>query len=204
MNRRALLSGVLATGVPALAGCVVGPERRPSPAPVLVAYFSRAGENYYYGGRRRLAVGNTEVLAERIAAILGARAFRIEAAEPYDADYDATVARNVREQDEDARPAMAGPLPDLAPYRTVLLGSPIWNVQTPMILRTFAESLDFGGKVVHPFTTHAMSGLGRASEIYAGACRGATIGDGLAVRGEEVDQSEPAVRDWLRRTGLLV
>jgi hypothetical protein len=30
---------------------------------VLLAYFSRAGENYWYGGRRDLRVGNTEVLA---------------------------------------------------------------------------------------------------------------------------------------------
>src|SRR3954447_2525114 len=30
---------------------------------VLVAFFSRAGENYYYGGRRNLTVGNTEVVA---------------------------------------------------------------------------------------------------------------------------------------------
>ena len=29
----------------------------------LLAYFSRAGENYYYGGRRDLEVGNTELLA---------------------------------------------------------------------------------------------------------------------------------------------
>jgi hypothetical protein len=30
---------------------------------ILLAYFSRPGENYYYGGRRNLEVGNTEVLA---------------------------------------------------------------------------------------------------------------------------------------------
>lgn len=30
---------------------------------VLLAYFSRAGENYYFGDRINLEVGNTEVLA---------------------------------------------------------------------------------------------------------------------------------------------
>ena len=54
---------------------------------------------------------------------------RIEAAEPYSADYDDTVARNVREQDADARPRIANPLPDLARYDVVLLGSPTWNVR---------------------------------------------------------------------------
>jgi hypothetical protein len=38
---------------------------RPTPAGsrVLLAYFSRAGENYHYGGRKNLTIGNTEVLA---------------------------------------------------------------------------------------------------------------------------------------------
>ncbi len=169
----------------------------------LLAFFSRSGENYHNGGRRILDVGNTQVLAELIAGQLAAPAHRIEAAEPYADDYDATVARNVREQAADARPAIANALPDIAGFDTILLGSPIWNVQPPMIMRTFTEHLDLAGKRVIPFTTHAMSGLGRAMAIYTDACPGATIGDGLAVRGEEVAQAGPAVRDWLRRSGLV-
>ncbi|HEY0279119.1 MAG TPA: hypothetical protein VGC32_12705, partial [Solirubrobacterales bacterium] len=64
---------------------------------------------------------------------------RIEAADPYPTDYEQTVERDVREQDEDARPATANPLPSIAPYDTVLLGSPIWNLRPPMIMRTFAD-----------------------------------------------------------------
>jgi len=40
----------------------------PGPGPTtLLAYFSRPGENYYYGDRIDLKVGNTEVLAAMIA-----------------------------------------------------------------------------------------------------------------------------------------
>jgi hypothetical protein len=39
--------------------------------------------------------------------------------------YDATVQRNVTEQDADARPGIANPLTSIAGYDTVLLGSPI-------------------------------------------------------------------------------
>lgn len=49
---------------------------------------------------------------------------RIEAAELYSEDYDATVARNVREQDADARPAITNPLQSLEGYHVVLLASP--------------------------------------------------------------------------------
>jgi flavodoxin len=169
---------------------------------VLLAYFSRAGENYYYGGRRDLDVGNTEVLAGMISRLLGCDVYRIEAADPYPEDYEATVVRNVREQDADARPAIANALPRLDRYETVLLASPIWNVRAPMIMATFTESLDFAGKTVHPVTTYAMSGLGTTERDYAASCPGATIAEGLAVQGEEVAAAEPTVRAWLQRTGL--
>jgi flavodoxin len=170
---------------------------------VLLAYFSRAGENYYYGGRRRLEVGNTEVLAGTIRRLIGCDVHRIDAADPYPDDYEATVRRNVQEQQADARPGMANPLPSLDRYDTVLLASPIWNVRAPMIMTTFTEALDFTGKTVHPVTTHAMSGLGTTERDYAATCRGATIGEGLAVQGEEVAAAGPAVESWLRRNRLL-
>jgi hypothetical protein len=47
-------------------------------------------------------------------------------------------------------------------HDTVLIGSPIWNVRTPMIMSTFAQSHDCTGKRVLPFVTYAVSGLGRA------------------------------------------
>ena len=66
----------------------------------------------------------------------------------------------MREQDEDARPAIVNPLPSIDAYDTILLASPIWNLRAPMIMTTFTERYDFAGKTVHPVTTYAMSGLG--------------------------------------------
>jgi flavodoxin len=169
---------------------------------VLLAYFSRAGENYYYGGRTNLQVGNTEVLARMIADRIDCDLHRIEAADPYPEDYEATVARNVAEQDADARPAIANALQTLDGYDVVLLASPIWNVQPPRILLTFTEALGFDGTRVHPVTTHAMSGLGTAERDYAQACRGATLGEGLAVQGEKVAGAGAGIDAWLRRIGL--
>jgi flavodoxin len=170
---------------------------------VLLAYFSRAGENYFNGGRRRLSVGNTEVVAGMISRLLGCDVHRVEAAEPYPDDYDPTVARNVREQEANARPAIANPLRSIERYDTVLLGSPIWNVRAPMIMTTLVDGLDFAGKTIHPLTTYAMSGLGTTERDYAASCPGARLGEGLAVRGEEVAGAGPAVEAWLRRIGLL-
>ncbi len=173
------------------------------PGRILLAYFSRPGENYYYGGRRDLEVGNTEVLAETIAELVDCDVFRIEAADPYPDGYDATVARNVTEQDADARPVIADPLAAIDGYEQVLLGSPIWNVRPPLIMNTFADSYDFTDKTVHPFVTFAVSGLGGTVSVYREACAGARISPGLAIRGEEVRQHRDDVEVWLRHNGLL-
>ena len=168
----------------------------------LLAYFSRPGENYYYGGRRDLEVGNTEVLARMISELIECDVYRINAVEPYPRSYDATVERNVREQSADARPAIANPLASIEQYDSVLLGSPIWNVRPPMIMTTFTESHDFTGKPVHPFVTYAVSGLGSTERDYASSCRRARIGEGLAVRGEEVQQHRSEVETWLHAADL--
>ena len=117
---------------------------------VLLAYFSRAGENYYYGDRIDLEVGNTEVLAGMIRDLMACDVYRIEPVDPYRWDYEETRTRNVQEQDADARPAIANPLTSIKGYDVVLLGSPIWNVRAPMIMSTFAEGFDFTGKTVFP------------------------------------------------------
>jgi flavodoxin len=221
-SRRTILRGlVLGSGAllgPALTACssttgsvgtttpattpTGGTMTPPSATRTLLAYFSRPGENYYYGGRRNLDVGNTEVLARMISDLIDCDLHRIEAVDPYPSSYDATVARNVHEQDDDARPAIANPLASIDQYDTVLLGSPIWNVRTPMIMSTFVEMHDFTGKIVHPFVTHAVSGLGRAERDYASTCPGALLRPGLAIRGEEVPDHRPDVEAWLCEAGL--
>ncbi|WP_419998110.1 flavodoxin [Streptomyces boninensis] len=224
-GRRTFLRGVAAGGITAvsglhLAGCspasspggersapAEGPASTATPGSagrrVLLAYFSRPGENYYYGRRTNLKVGNTQVLAGMISERIECDVLRIKAAEPYPDSYDATVTRNSREQDDDARPEITNLPSSIDRYDTVLLGSPIWNVRPPMIMSTFTDAFGFRGKTVFPFVTYAVSGLGSTERDYADSCPGATIGEGLAVRGEKVRDADADARSWLRRIGLL-
>ena len=202
-HRRILLQGALLGAASTALGCATGSKPPRETSTVLLAYFSRPGENYWNGGRRRLTVGNTQVVAQLIGRLLRCDVHRSEAADPYPDAYDPTVERNVQEQDADARPASANPLASVERYDTVLLGSPIWNVRAPMIMSTFVDGLDLSGKTIHPFTTHAMSGLGTTERDYAASCPGATIGEGLAVRGEETANARSSVESWLRLIGLL-
>ena len=68
--------------------------------------------------------------------------YRIGASDPYPDSYDATVQRNVAEQDADIRPGIADPLASIDGDQHVLLGSPIWNIRPPMIMSTFAEGYE--------------------------------------------------------------
>ena len=53
----------------------------------LIAFYSRAGENYFGGAYRRISVGNTEQAARMLAAVTGADTLRIEQVQPYSVDY---------------------------------------------------------------------------------------------------------------------
>jgi flavodoxin len=217
MQRRAFLLASASSVVGLALSACSGPPRRSSAArssssgsaaqtprgKVLLVFFSRAGENYFYGGRKDLAVGNTEVVARMIEDVLGCEVFQIQPVDPYPDSYDATVQRNVREQEQNARPEIAQLPASLDAHDTILLGSPVWNVRAPRIMLTFVERYDFSGKTIYPFTTHAMSGLGRVVDEYTAACRGATLGEALAIQGEEAADSRFAIEAWLRRIGLV-
>jgi flavodoxin len=169
---------------------------------VLLVYFSRPGENYWEGGRRDLEVGNTKVLAQIIAERVECDEHEIQAADPYPEAYDPTVERNRQEQADDARPAIAGDLPDLNGYDIVLLGCPVWNSSAPMIMHTLLESIDLAGTTVLPFVTYAISGMSGVDTEFREALPDAEVRDGLAVRGEDAADAAAAVEQWLGTNGL--
>lgn len=170
---------------------------------ILLAYFSRAGENHGEEGMVHLQVGNTKSLAELIAGHLDCDVFEIVPADPYPEDYDATANRNLREGHSDARPEIEGRLPDLDGYQVVVIGSPVWDGRAPMIMRTFVErSGHLAGKTVFPFATYG-GGSGTVLSDYQQWCPEADVRDGLAVQGTRVSQSANDVAHWadqVRRT----
>ena len=67
---------------------------------------------------------------QKIAELSSSDIYKIEPAEPYTSDdlnYNNSDCRaNVEQNDPDARPEIAGYLPDLSEYDRVYLGFPIW------------------------------------------------------------------------------
>ena len=172
---------------------------------VLVVYFSRTGEQYNVGV---IDEGNTAIAAKMIAEATGADLYEILPEQdyyPYTYSELTDVAK--KEQNENARPAIKGEMPDLAQYDTVFIGAPVWWGDWPMILYTFFEenAEAMKGKTLIPFCTHEGSGLSGFDKKLAKACPDSTVLKGLAIRGTDCQNDkagvEGKVTNWLSELG---
>ena len=75
---------------------------------------------------------------------------------------DRSSRTSVETDDPSCRPAIAGELPDLSAYDTVLIGYPIWWGDTPRIVSNFVEQVDLTDKTLAVFFTSGSSGLGNS------------------------------------------
>ena len=172
---------------------------------ILIAFFSRADENYSVG---TVDVGNTEIMAGFIKDYIGEKAdtFKIDPVTPYPADYKKCTEVATKELNENARPEFqnANSL-DISKYDTIILGYPIWWGDVPMIINTFLEKYDFSGKTVYLFNTHEGSGnSGTYSSIKNKLSSTNVNTNGLAIRGADArkESSRSTVENWLKGLGL--
>lgn len=164
----------------------------------LIAFFSRADENYFGGSYRYIKVGNTEKAARMIAEATGGDLFKIEQAVPYVADYQTCIAQAKADLHGQIRPAMVSMPANLDEYDEIFLGYPNYWGDAPMAVYTFLEHYNWKGKTIHPFCTHEGSGLGTTVRKIKVACKGADFTEGLAIHGSSVDQAKAAIEKWVK------
>ena len=162
----------------------------------LIAFYSRADENYFGGTYRTIPVGNTEKAARMLAELTGSELFKIEQKVPYSASYQQCIAEAKRDLQAGARPELTT-LPDnLDAYDEIYLGYPNYWGTMPMAVYTFLEHYDFTGKVIHPFCTHEGSGLSGTVRDIQKAAKGAKVTPGLAIHGSDVDSAKAKLEAW--------
>lgn len=142
---------------------------------ILIAYFSRKGNNYVNGRITNLPIGNTEIVAQKIQKLTGGDLFEIRTAKQYPEDYYKATEIAKEEKRQNARPELANKLDDISPYEVVFLGYPNWWGTMPMAVFTFLESYDFTGKTIAPFCTHEGSGLGSSERDIKKLCPNANV-----------------------------
>lgn len=171
---------------------------------VLVAYFSRTGEQYSVGNIKE---GNTAIIAKMIAEKTGADLFEIKVVnDKYPSGYNTLVEYAKKEKQQNARPEIIGNVENFSEYDTIFIGYPNWWADVPMPVYTFIESYDFTGKNVVPFCTHEGSGLGGTQNKVQNAAKGAKILKGLAIYGHTAQndrtEADKKVSEWLKGLGL--
>ena len=171
---------------------------------ILVVYFSRTGEQYTVGV---IDHGNTAIVAEMIADETGADLFEILPEDDhYPMTYNELTDVAKKEQNDKARPAYAGAVPDLSQYDTVFIGAPVWWGDWPMIMYTFFEenAEELARKNLIPFSTHEGSGLSGFDKKLSSALPGSTVLKGVAIRGNDCQNKQDSVRESVKNwiTGL--
>ncbi len=163
----------------------------------LVAFYSRANENYFGGNLRYIDVGNTEKIANMIAELTGADLFKIEQKVPYAKDYKTCIAQAKKDLEANARPEIINMPSNLNQYDEIYLGYPNYWGTMPMAVYTFLESFDFQGKKIHPFCTHEGSGISSTVNDIQKIVNDAEVTEGLSIKGTDVDKSKRIVEDWI-------
>ena len=165
---------------------------------ILIAYFSRPGNNYAGGGIVHLPIGNTEVAANMIAELTGGSLFKLDPVNKYPEDYNACTAQAQEELRSGARPVLTTYPDSIDGYDTVILGYPNWWGTMPMPVWTFLERYNFSGKIIYPFCTHEGSGMGRSEGDIKKLCPKADVKAGLAIRGGSVKSAGKDISAWLK------
>ncbi len=163
----------------------------------LVAFYSRADENYVSGAIKDLKVGNTEIASDIIKELCGADIFKIEQEKPYSKKYNDCINEAKADRRANARPKLKSNLESIDDYDTIYLGFPNYWGTMPMAVFTFLESFDFSGKIIKPFCTHEGSGMGNSVSDIKKLCPNANVQSGLAIYGSSVNRAKSDIERWI-------
>ncbi len=172
-------------------------------AKTLIAFFSRADENYFGGAMRYVKVGNTEIVCNIINGITGADMFKIEMAEPYSPVYMTCIDEAKKDLRANARPELTEYPDSIDEYDTIILGYPNYWGTFPMAVATFLERYDFSGKTILPLCTNEGSGMGSSERDVKKYAKGATVKSGLPITGSRAADSKASVEKWLKSNGII-
>lgn len=158
----------------------------------IIIYFSRSG--------------STELLANQIAKETQADILEIVVKEPYDSNYQQTLARANSERETANYPELNMQAPDLSQYQTVYLGYPVWAMTLSHPMTAFL--IQYGSQLQHkqiaPFMTEGGYGQGDSVERLKGMLKvdGRSTNryeSALVIDGNKVDREIKQINQWTYR-----
>jgi flavodoxin len=163
-------------------------------AKTLIAFFSRADENYFGGAMRYVKVGNTEIVVNLMKEMIQADTFKIEMKNPYSPVYMTCIDEAKKDLRAKARPELVSMPDSIDEYDTVVLAYPNYWGTMPMAVFTFLEKFDFSGKTILPFCTSGGSGVGSSdTALHKNAPGDVKWGKGVKIN----RPNEAEIEKWL-------
>lgn len=141
--------------------------------------------------------GNTETVANYIHEEIGGDIVKLETVQTYPEDYDELVDYAREEQRDNTRPELETTIENIEQYDTIFFGYPNWWGDMPMPIYSFLDQYDLSNKTIAPFITHGGSGLSGTSANIANEEPDAVVTEGLAINGDDVDDCQDEVNEWL-------
>ena len=172
-------------------------------AKTLIAFFSRADENYFRGAMRYVKVGNTETVCSIMKDLISADTFKIEMKDPYSPVYMTCIEEAKKDLRAKARPELVSMPESIGEYDTVILAYPNYWGTMPMAVASFLERYDFSGKTILPLCTNEGSGMGSSERDVRRYAPGADVKKGLSILGSAAAEAGPQAERWLKANGVI-
>ena len=146
--------------------------------------------------------GNTELFSNYIKEVINIDSYKIEPINSYPTESESMNYTAKKEWKENIRPEIKSPLTNITKYKKILLGYPIWNSHIPSIVAAQLLKLNFLGKTIYPFNTHASSGIGNSINDIKLYSIGAIVRRGFDIKGSMIrnnkEDSIKEIRQWLK------
>ena len=144
--------------------------------------------------------GTTEQVAQIFQQLTGADTMRIEAEQPYEGDFNATIARCQEEMQNQSLPTLLPLTKNVEDYDTLYIGYPVWFGIPALPMQSFLSQVELKGKVVIPFCTFGSGGNTSIEVVTSG---GAIVPAWYGVRAARVGKAEAEVKAFLTNLGIL-
>jgi flavodoxin len=153
----------------------------------LVLYFSESG--------------STKAVAEELQKQLGADLESILPEEPYSGNFQETMQRVQRENQNGTLPKIKPLQAKIADYDIIFLGYPIWGGTYASPVTSLLKEQDFAGKKIVPFCTFGSGGLETSADALKKALPKAEILAGYGVRAARVAAAAKELDRFLKENG---
>ena len=178
-----------------------------SDSKVLIAYFT-AAENSDSDAISSASVtvvngvakGNLRSVADRIAEKTGGDLYSIRTDIKYPHSYNKLIDHAKTEQQENQRPKLIDPIPDIGKYDVVFIGYPTWWYDMPQAMYSFFDEYDFSGKTIYLFNSaqgSEFSGTGETVKKFEPDAL--SVEEGISIYGGKYYEAD--IDNWLGTIG---